>query len=195
MIIVGALIVIGFVFTLGVSIFGPITVYSSPPPKRRRRSNVRIRPYTPLSEEEIDEYLYSKGSLKDSDTTSLEGGLEQMEELNCNEKVEMQYTWDVVNSGVKLKNYLEKNGLTVEKSSRIETADNVIYVCNYVTFNWKKRKGQVRINCKEPEKIIIEQKTGLKAILNGKGDPTHDYSFLVDDLASLDRVIGVLKNM
>ena len=97
-------------------------------------------------------------------------------------------------SGGGLKTFLDACGL-VTQGTALETSQNVIKLQNLTTFNWKSRNRQIRVNCKESVMLSIEKGTKLRHILNGKGDPTREYSFLIDDFSDLIDVIYVLKNI
>lgn len=106
------------------------------------------------------------------------------------------FTNDItINSGETLLAYLKHNRLNIEKVSGITGSDNCIYLPDLTSFNWKSRNGQVRVNCKENVKNIIEQRTGLKLIKNGKGDSTREHSLLIDNPNDLVRVIEALKTI
>ena len=63
-----------------------------------------------------------------------------------------------------------------------------------VSFNWKVRTKQIRLNCKKEAMQVIEQKTNLKHIDNGKGDPTHEFSFLLDTFEEFSDAVNALKD-
>ena len=98
-----------------------------------------------------------------------------------------------IKSGEGLKSLLDSCGL-ITNGVALDSSQNVIRLSNCVTLNWKSRRKQVRINCKEAMMHVIEQKTNLKHIANGSGDPTHEFSFLLDDMGSLVDVIYVLRH-
>lgn len=99
-----------------------------------------------------------------------------------------------IDSGNGLKKLLDDSGLVTEGVA-LETSENVIRLPEYITLNWKSRNRQIRVNCKENEMLKIEQYTDLKHFLNGKGDPTHPYSFLVDSFPDLIDMIYVLRRI
>ena len=98
-----------------------------------------------------------------------------------------------INSGPELKRFLDCCGLNT-KGVAIKTSSNVIYLSDYVTLNWKSRNGQVRVNCKEDMMHIIEQNTNVKHQINGPGDTTHGFSFLLDNMGDLVDIIYVLRH-
>ncbi len=88
-------------------------------------------------------------------------------------------------SGEELKIFLEDAGLPVVGTSALEGSENIIRLHNLTTMNWKSRDEIVRVNCKESVCNVIESKTNLSHISNRPGDPTREYSFIVDTFADL----------
>ena len=98
-----------------------------------------------------------------------------------------------ITSGGDLKAFLEDAGLPVVGTSGLDGSENIIRLHNLTTMNWKSRDEIVRINCKERVMDIIESKTNLTHIDNGRGDPTREYSFIVETFADLIDVVCALK--
>lgn len=98
-------------------------------------------------------------------------------------------------SGRGLLQFLQDSGLNVDHTTGIDGSDNVIYLTDKTTFNWKGRNEQVRINCKEHAMNVIEMNTDLRHIDNGKGDPTRPYSFIFSDLRDLIKAVDALKTI
>lgn len=101
----------------------------------------------------------------------------------------------IINSGDTLLRYLNYHKINIVKCTALESANNCIYLPDKTSFNWKARNGEVRINCKEETKNIIEQKSELHMIKNGVGDSVRDYSILLDDVKDLEIVIKILKTI
>ena len=100
-----------------------------------------------------------------------------------------------IDSGKGLKAFLEAAGLTIRNWSGIEGSQNIIYLPDLTTFNWKSANRIVRINCKEHAMRVIESKTDLVHVDNVKGDPTRVYSFIIDSLSDLIDAIVALKSI
>ena len=98
-------------------------------------------------------------------------------------------------SGRGLLQFLEDSGLKIDHTTGIDGSDNVIYLPDKTTFNWKGRNEQVRINCKEHAKNVIEADTGFAHIDNGAGDPTRPYSFIFSELRDLIKAVEALKTI
>lgn len=116
-------------------------------------------------------------------------------ELNLNYDIEpvKAPSWSTVRSAQDLLAHLKRKGLVIEKTSGMEGADNCIYLPDKTSFNWKSRKGQVRVNCKTNAKLVIEQKTSFIMIANGVGDTIRPYSLLLESEVDLDAVIEALR--
>ncbi len=100
-----------------------------------------------------------------------------------------------IDLGSGLKTFLKYSGIKIESVTALEGPDNIIKLPDLTTFNWKARDGVVRVNCKEPAKSVIEQKTNLSHIDNGSGDPTRPYSFIIERFSDLIDVIYALKTI
>ncbi len=100
-----------------------------------------------------------------------------------------------INSGESLMIYLKELGLSIVNWSGIPGPQNCIYLPDYTSFNWKKRDGIVRVNCKEQAKQVIETYTGKTMEHNGSGDTTREYSLLIDNETDLIDVITALKQI
>lgn len=100
-----------------------------------------------------------------------------------------------IDNGDGLLDFLEYSGLRIENASGLGGPGNVIKLPDLTTFNWKSKDGVVRVNCKDKAMNVIEQKTDLKHIDNGPGDPTRPYSFIIDNLSDLIDVIFSLKTI
>ena len=98
-------------------------------------------------------------------------------------------------SGRGLLQFLEDWGLKIDHTTGIDGSDNVIYLPDKTTFNWKGRNEQVRINCKEHAKNVIEADTGFAHIDNGAGDPTRPYSFIFSECRDLIKAVKALKTI
>ncbi len=109
-----------------------------------------------------------------------------------NDSNQNDFASDGINNGETLYNYLMELGLTDLSCTAIDTNANVIRLPNYITFNWRKDKKQVRVNCKKDEMQWIEFETGYKHIDNGT-DRTHPFSFLLDNVDELINVVGAIK--
>lgn len=99
-----------------------------------------------------------------------------------------------INNGIQLYEFLNKS-LFINHTISLNTSNNVIYLNDGTTLNWKSNNNQIRINCKENAKTIIEQNTNLKHIGNGKGDNVHPYSFLLNTLPDLIDAIASLRKI
>ena len=100
-----------------------------------------------------------------------------------------------INSGLGLKAFMEASGLNIRNCSGIEGSQNIIYLPDRTSFNWKGADRIVRINCKENAMCVIEAKTTLIHIDNGVGDPTRPYSFLIKSMADLIDAVYALKTI
>ena len=100
-----------------------------------------------------------------------------------------------IDSGLGLKEFIEASGLYIRNCSGIEGSQNIIYLPDMTTFNWKNANRIVRINCKESAVRVIESKTELVHRDNVKGDPTRPYSFVIDSLSDLIDAIYALKTI
>jgi len=100
-----------------------------------------------------------------------------------------------IDSGEGLLSFVIDSGLAVQNATGIEGSQNVIYLPDLTTFNWKSTDRIVRINCKEPAKNIIESVSKLNHIENGSGDPTRPYSFTISSFSDLIDVIFALKTI
>lgn len=98
-----------------------------------------------------------------------------------------------INSGESLLIYLKMKKMCIDNVSRITGARNCIFLPDKTSFNWKNRNGEVRVNCKEQAKSIIEAQTGFKMIKNGDGDSVRGYSLLIDNQCELDKVLEALS--
>lgn len=106
---------------------------------------------------------------------------------------EFETSKGIINSGKSLLDYLQASGLHIIGTSGIEGSQNVIRLQDKSTFNWKSRNGEVRVNFKGYAKEVIERNTHFKAIDNGVGDPTRDFSLLVNNEQDLCEIIAALK--
>lgn len=100
-----------------------------------------------------------------------------------------------IDSGSALYKFLEDSGLLIEKTYQTESTQNIIYLPDKTTFNWKKADHVIRVNCKEDKKELIEKGTKLSSIDNGGGDSTRPYSFWIYHMSDLIDVIYVLKRI
>ena len=97
-----------------------------------------------------------------------------------------------VDSGRGIQEYLRKCGFDAMATSP-DTSQNVIRIPCMVSFNWKARAKQIRLNCKKEAMIVIEQKTKLRHIDNGVGDSTHEFSFLLETFEDFSNAVEALK--
>lgn len=100
-----------------------------------------------------------------------------------------------LDNGMGLKLFLEASGLNIRNCTGIDGSQNIIYLPDLTTFNWKGANRIVRINCKEKAMRVIESKSKLIHIDNGIGDPSRPYSFLVDSFSDLLDAIYALKSI
>lgn len=98
-----------------------------------------------------------------------------------------------INCGESLLIYLKTKKMNIDSVSGIPGPNNCIYLPDKTSFNWKSQSGEVRVNCKQDVKTIIETQTGLKMIRNGVGDSTREYSLLVANQYDLDKVLEALR--
>lgn len=105
------------------------------------------------------------------------------------------YSKYAIDSGVGLKEFLERSGIRIAGCSGVEGAQNIIELPDLTCFNWKVRDRIVRVNCKENAMYIVEQKTNLKHVDNGVGDSTRPYSFLISSFSDLIDVVYALKQI
>lgn len=98
-----------------------------------------------------------------------------------------------INSGESLLIYLKEKKMCIGNVSGIAGSSNCIFLPDKTSFNWKSRNGEVRVNCKEHAKSIIEAETGLKMLKNGDGDSVRDYSLLINNQYELDKVLEALS--
>ena len=100
-----------------------------------------------------------------------------------------------IDSGLGLKEFMEAAGLHIRNFTGIEGSQNIIYLPDKTSFNWKSADRIVRINCKKDAVRVIESKTELIHRDNVKGDPTRPFSFIVDSLSDLNDAIYALKTI
>ena len=98
-----------------------------------------------------------------------------------------------VNSGYGILGYLVNEGVEIVNKYSLDTSDNYVIIPEHISFNWKAKNKQIRVNCKENAKQWIEEETTLRCELNGKGDTTREYSFLLDSFEQFSLVVEVLK--
>ncbi len=98
-----------------------------------------------------------------------------------------------IDSGRMLMKFMEDCGIKNIRGTSLDSSQNVIHLKNNMTLSWKSSKQIARVNVKENDMIRIEQNTSLNHINNGDGDPTHEYSFIIDNLSDLVDLIGCLK--
>ena len=67
--------------------------------------------------------------------------------------------------------------MNIVNKSGIPGTNNCIYLPDKTSFNWKGNNTEVRINCKEDAKRIIETNTDFKMFGNRKADSTRDVAF------------------
>ena len=121
------------------------------------------------------------------------GQLIAYKDKNSEENTQDDFDVNGINNAKDLYNYLVESGLEEISATSLNPGDNVIKLPNYITFNWKPQNKQVRVNCKLDEMDWIEAMTGYRHIDNGKGDPTHPYSFLLNSFTELSDVIDAIK--
>lgn len=122
-----------------------------------------------------------------------DGGKESFSEVT--EENQYDFIENGINSGSSLYNYLIERGFEVIAPISLDTSENVIRLPNYISFNWKSPKKQVRVNCQKEAMQWIEARTRCKHIDNGIGDPTHPYSFLLNNILELSNVIDAIKRL
>lgn len=85
--------------------------------------------------------------------------------------------------------------MNIIRYTGIDGSDNILYLPDSNTLNWKSAKKQVRINCKVDVKGTIEANTKLKSIENGSDAKTRPYSFLISDFSNLIDAVDALKRI
>lgn len=100
-----------------------------------------------------------------------------------------------IDSAEGIRDYLTDRGITIEGVSALDSSQNVIRLKNYTTLNWKGRNNQIRLNCKQEIKTVVEQNTGFEFMENGVGDPTRPYSLLMNTPSEFFEVVEVLKRI
>ena len=100
-----------------------------------------------------------------------------------------------IDSGDGLFGFLSDAGIAIDHTTGIESSENIIYLPDKSTFNWKSANGVVRLNTREAAMYVVEQKTNLKHIPNGKGDPTRPFSFVIETFSDFLDVVYALKTM
>ncbi len=105
------------------------------------------------------------------------------------------FEFNKVNSGKGIYKYLQEFGNWDLSSNALDSSDNYIIIKPYnISFNWKKKRGQIRVNCKKEEMQWIETRTGLKHIDNSS-DPVHPYSFLLNTFDEFENVVKAIKQI
>ncbi len=107
----------------------------------------------------------------------------------------MTFSQNNLDSGSKIKDFLERKGFLIKGYNALESSQNYIILPDTTSFNWKKKNSQIRVNCKKEAMNIIEYNTKLKHIDNGVGDPTREYSFLLDNYADFITVLKALEKI
>ena len=108
-------------------------------------------------------------------------------------KEESSFESHKVDSGEGILKFLKESGNWTLSTNALDTSENYIIIAPYnISFNWKKRKGQIRVNCKKEEMQCIEVETGLKHIDN-TGDSVRPYSFLLNTFEEFQSVVDTIK--
>ena len=101
----------------------------------------------------------------------------------------------MVNSGEGIYKFLKEAGNWSLSPNSLDSSQNYIIISPYnISFNWKKKKGQIRVNCKKEEMQWIEEITGLKHVDN-TGDAVRPYSFLLNSFKEFNSVIDAIKKI